>query len=101
MEFFRRSLLVSTLAGAGLVSAIAPAYASEATDAAPGSVVSVDDVQPVTPVNACNNDVPANALGAQVPVEDVSAVVPLAGEDEGGAAAPEQQSCGSDADAAS
>jgi hypothetical protein len=108
MSFLRRAVLASAMAGTALVATTGSALAAEAESTDDGSqhgVVNVGDVQTITPLNACNNDVPVNALGVQVPVEDVSGALDLGllGDDEdgdGAAAQPESQSCGSGTDAA-
>ncbi|MHC1561833.1 hypothetical protein ACR9E3_22975 [Actinomycetospora sp. C-140] len=110
MSFLRRAALAGALAGTALVSTTGSAFAAEAPestdDGAQSGLVNVGDVQTITPLNACNNDVPVNAGGVQVPVEDVSGVLDvggLLGHDEGSdgtAAQPESQSCGSGTDAA-
>jgi hypothetical protein len=93
----RKSVLAVTLIGAGLAGTTGSALAHES--GGQNGIANVDSVQPVTPVNACNNDVPVNALGVQVPVEDVSGAVPVLADADGAAAAPESQSCGNDVDA--
>ncbi|MHC1561834.1 hypothetical protein ACR9E3_22980 [Actinomycetospora sp. C-140] len=98
MGILRKSVLAVSLIGAGLASTTGAAFAHE-NDGQDG-YANVDSVQTITPANACNNDVPANALGVQVPVEDVSGAIPaLGGESPGAAAQPESQSCGSPVDA--
>jgi hypothetical protein len=109
MSFLRRAALAGVLAGTALASTAGSAFAAESHDDVRGDdgsqhgVVNIDDVQPVTPVNACNNDIPVNALGVQVPVEDVSGALGLGllGEEDsdGAAAQPESQSCGTGVDA--
>lgn len=108
MSFLRRAALAGVLAGTALASTTGSAFAAEAdsdtnSDGSQHGVINVDDVQPVVPLTACNNDVPVNALGVQVPVEDVSGALDLGllgHEDSDGAAAqPESQSCGTGIDA--
>lgn len=106
MSFLRRAALAGVLAGTALASTTGSAFAAEAgsDDADQRGLVNVGDVQTITPVNACNNDVPVNAAGVQVPVEDVSGVLDLGllggGDDDAPAAQPESQSCGTGTDAA-
>ena len=98
MGILRKTVLATTLIGAGLASTTGAAFASPHHDDAQHGVANVDSVQPVVPANVCNNDVPVNVLGVQVPVEDVSAAVPV-GSNGDAAAQPETQVCGNDVDA--
>ena len=75
MGILRRSVLATTLIGAGLAGMTGSAFADDG-DSQSG-IVNVDDVQTVVPVNACNNNVPVNVLGVQVPVQDVAGNVPV------------------------
>ncbi|WP_345419962.1 hypothetical protein [Actinomycetospora chlora] len=112
MSFLRRAAVAGALAGTALVATTGSAFAAEShgprstDDGAQSGLVNVGDVQTVTPINACNNDVPVNALGVQVPVEDVSGVLDVGGllgdhqDGSGSAAQPESQSCRTGTDAA-
>lgn len=107
MSFLRRAAIAGALAGTALASTTGSAFAAEAASGSDGDqhgLVNVGDVQTITPLNACNNDVPVNAAGVQVPVEDVSGVLDLGllggGGDDEPAAQPESLSCGSGTDAA-
>ncbi|HSK59556.1 MAG TPA: hypothetical protein VK935_10935 [Actinomycetospora sp.] len=108
MSFLRRAVLAGAMAGTALVATSGSALAADAEstgDPHQQGLVNVGDVQTITPINACNNDVPVNALGVQVPVEDVSGALDLGllgedGDSDGAASQPESQSCGSGTDAA-
>jgi hypothetical protein len=69
----RKSVLATTLIGAGLAATTGSALA----DTQSGGGLNVDDVQTIVPVNACNNNVPVNVLGVQVPVQDVAGNIPV------------------------
>jgi hypothetical protein len=112
MSFLRRAAVAGALAGTALATTAGSAFAAEAhgprstEDGAQSGLVNVGDVQTITPLNACNNDVPANVGGVQVPVKDVSGVLDVGGllgdhqDSDGSAAQPESQSCGTGTDAA-
>ncbi|MEJ2863374.1 hypothetical protein [Actinomycetospora flava] len=97
MGILRKSVLAATLIGAGLASTTGSALAHES--GGQEGIANIDSVQPVVPVDACNNDVPVNVLGVQVPVEDVSGAVPILSDADGAAGQPESQSCSTDIDA--
>ena len=73
MGILRKSVLATTLIGAGLAATTGSALAQD-TQTGLGNV---DDVQTIVPVNACNNNVPVNVLGVQVPVQDVAGTIPV------------------------
>ena len=72
MGMLRKSVLATTLIGAGLAATTGSAFADSQT-----GLGNVDDVQTITPTNACNNNVPVNVLGVQVPVQDVAGTIPV------------------------
>lgn len=85
----RKTLLATTLLGAGLSGTAGIALADQA------GAANVDDVQTTVPASACNNDVPVNVLGVQVPIQDVAGNVPLlSGADHGGSASGVAKTCG-------
>jgi hypothetical protein len=94
MGILRKSMLATTLIGAGLAATTGSAFAHEA-DSQSG-VANVDDVQTIVPVNACNNNVPVNVLGVQVPVQDVAGTIPVLSPAEHGSeqAAGVSKTCG-------
>ena len=91
MGVLRKTLLATSLIGAGLLSTTGAALADSQDGAA-----NVDDVQTVTPANVCSLDVPVNILGVQVPVQDVAGNVPIASptDGHGGSGSGVDKSCG-------
>ena len=94
---FRKTVLATTLIGAGLASTTGAAFASEShDDGSQHGLLNVDDVQTIVPVNACNNNIPVNVLGVQVPLQDISGNIPvLSPSEHGGNAAGVDKNCGS------
>ena len=74
MGILRKSVLATTLIGAGLAGTTGAAFAQEGGQ---NGVANVDSVQTIVPVNACNNNVPVNVLGVQVPIQDVAGTIPV------------------------
>jgi len=70
----RKTLLATSLIGAGLATTTGAALADESQK----GFANVDDIQTIVPVNVCNNNVPVNVLGLQVPIQDVAGNIPLA-----------------------
>jgi len=69
----RKTLLATSLIGAGIASTTGAAFADEGQR----GFANVDDIQTIVPVNVCNNNVPVNVLGVQVPIQDVAGNVPI------------------------
>jgi hypothetical protein len=87
----RKAVLVTSLIGAGLASTTGAAFAHD-TDGTGGTtvqkgLVNSSDFAPNTPLEACNNDVPANVGGVQVPLQDLAGDVPLLPKASGAGAA--------------
>ncbi|GLZ46597.1 hypothetical protein Acsp06_27820 [Actinomycetospora sp. NBRC 106375] len=96
MGILRKSVLATTLIGAGLAATTGSAFAQDGdTQSGMGNV---DDVQTITPANACNNNVPVNVLGVQVPVQDVAGTIPVLSPAEHGSeqAAGVSKKCGNE-----
>ncbi len=99
MGIFRKTVLATTLIGAGLASTTGAAFAQE-SDGGQTGIANVDGVQTIVPVNACNNNIPVNALGVQVPIQDVAGNIPvLSGGEKVGNAAGVEKSCANGVDA--
>ena len=79
MSIFRKTLLATTLIGAGIASTTGSAFAHEShgDDTHQHGLANVSDLQTITPANVCSLDVPINALGVQIPVQDVAADIPV------------------------
>lgn len=103
MAFLRKTLLATSLIGAGLASTTGAAFAHEGHhdgDRQSG-VTNVDDTQTIVPTNVCGNNVPVNAAGAQVPLQDVVGNIPILSpsDDDGGNTAGVNKSCKNEVDA--
>jgi hypothetical protein len=91
VAFLRKTLLATSLIGAGLASTTGAAFADEQD-----GLVNADDTQTVVPTDVCGNNVPVNVLGVQVPIQDLAGNIPLlsSSDDDGGNASGISKSCG-------